>query len=106
MLHDEHGCDAGEKQMRGDADDQKFPAGPFPFPPTREDSVRLRWSRFRLVEGAAHSSSFTVNVTLSIFATASASSTSMVRLYFACSSLTIVTTAGVFAASAFCFNRI
>src|SRR6185503_13396368 len=56
--------------------------------------------------GRDHSSSPTVKVTLSILATASASSTSIVRLYFACVSLMIVTTAGVLAASAFCFKRI
>src|SRR5205823_2093711 len=52
-----------------------------------------------------YSPSLTVKVTLSIFATASASSTSTVRLYFACSSLMIVTVQGVCAASAFSFKR-
>src|ERR1043166_630337 len=105
MLHHKHGRDAGEEQMRSDAKHEELAAGAFPLPPARQHAFTLRRLGAPLVE-CAHSSSFTVNVTLSILATASASSTSMVRLYLACSSLTIVTTAGVFAASAFCFNRI
>src|ERR1700736_3835085 len=105
MLHHKHGSDQCEKEMRTDADHQKFAAGAFPLPPSRQNTWPAR-PRPLLLNYGAHSSSFTVKVTLSILATARASRTSMVRLYLACSSLTMVTTAGVFAASAFCFNLI
>src|SRR3982751_2285202 len=107
MLHHEHGSDESEKDVHTDANHQKLAAGAFPLPPSRQHSAALSAPRRRLLlNQSAHSSSLIVNVTLSILATARASSTSIVRLYFACSSLTIVTTAGVLAASAFCFKRI